>query len=58
MSPEVPEGTFILRPSVSEIKKTSSTDATAALAMEVKMRKEDAHPFDGHDSECEWRVVT
>ncbi|CAG5119786.1 unnamed protein product, partial [Candidula unifasciata] len=53
MSPDVPEGTFLLRPSVSEIKKTSSADATAALVMEVKLRKGSAHPFDGHSSEFE-----
>lgn len=47
----VPEGTFLLRPSVSNINKTSSVDATAGLVMEVKMRNEDAQPFDQENSE-------
>lgn len=54
MKPDVPEGSIILRPSVSEIKKTSSAEATAALVMEVKLRKVDAQPFEGHSSECEY----
>lgn len=54
MKLDVPEGSIILRPSVSEIKKTSSAEATAALVMEVKLRKVDAQPFEGHSSECEY----
>ncbi|BFZ20199.1 hypothetical protein BsWGS_23237 [Bradybaena similaris] len=53
MKANVPEGSIILRPSVSEIKKTSSQDATAAFVMEVKLRRAGAQPFEGHSSEFE-----
>uniref|UniRef100_A0A0B7B5N0 STAT transcription factor protein interaction domain-containing protein n=1 Tax=Arion vulgaris TaxID=1028688 RepID=A0A0B7B5N0_9EUPU len=49
MNPRIPEGTVLLRPSVSEIKRTSSADATAALVMEVKLKKDDAQLFDDHN---------